>query len=84
MPIAEMVLHLALQRRFHDHLRQPRQQPVLTGQPQAFRTGPLTQLLNQLLIQRVRRSPRNHALRSSRITNHISHGNLLILWSYTD
>jgi hypothetical protein len=77
-----MVLHLAFQRGFHDHLRQPRQQPALTGQPQALRPGPLTQLRYQLLIQRVPRSRGSNRLRI-RFTNHISHGDLLILWSYT-
>jgi hypothetical protein len=81
--VAEMVLHLPFQRGFHDYLRQPRQQPALTGQPQALGTGPLAQLPQQLLIHRVRRNRPDNRLRRC-LTNHISRGYLLNLWSYTD
>jgi hypothetical protein len=50
--IAEVVVHLAFQRAFDDHLGQLPQQAALAGQLQPAGPGPLGELAQQLLVSR--------------------------------
>jgi len=82
--VAKMIIQLALERRVHDPFGQPGQQPALTGQLQPLRSGPIGELLDQLLIHRVeliRHCQRR--LRPLLLHHHFSHNCLLRLRSYT-
>ena len=50
--VAEMILHLHLQRRFQHRLRQTTQQTAGADQLDAFVARPLDQVLRELLIRR--------------------------------
>jgi hypothetical protein len=77
--VAEMIVELALQRRLDHRLGQPGQQPTLPGQLQPLGAGPIGQLPDQLLIDRIQR-----ILLGRRTRSHISHRCLLQLRSYTN
>jgi hypothetical protein len=50
LPVAQVIVQLALQRALDHHLGQLPQQPALAGQLQPAGAGPLGQLTQQLLI----------------------------------
>jgi hypothetical protein len=54
LAVAEMIVELVIERRFDHHLRQLRQQPTLTGEPQPLGAGPLSQLPHQLVAGHTR------------------------------
>ena len=78
LAVTQMIIELALERSLDHHLRQPAQQPALTGQLQPAGAGPLGKLAQQLLIGR----RQLHGILVLR-ARHISHWCLLRLWSYT-
>src|SRR4029077_11043581 len=79
LAVAEVIVELAIERRFDHHLRQPRQQPTLTGEPQPLGAGPLGQLPHQLVAGHTRlRLRRIQGQGSLLIINHISHRCLLL------
>ena len=63
-----MVIHLTLKGALEDHLRQPAQQPALTGKLHPAGAGPLGELAQQLLIHR-----RQHRLGLVPVLCHVSH-----------
>jgi hypothetical protein len=79
LAIAEMVVHLALQRGLDHHLGQPAQQPVLTGQPQALGPRPPRQLCNQLLLGH----PGHSRVHPATLNPKITHGISSVSLSYT-
>jgi hypothetical protein len=76
--VAQVRIHLALGRRLDDRLGQLGQQPVLAGQPQPLRAGPIDKLPDQLLVELVQP---HHVVRVGPLVrligNHISHSALL-------
>src|SRR5205807_699841 len=79
LAVAEMVVHLALQRRLGDQLGQPSQQPALAGQLQPLGPSPIRQLLDLPV-----HGSKIHSRLSYLFTSlHISHKCLLHLRSYT-
>src|SRR6476660_2026123 len=52
--VARVIVELAVERRFDHHLRQLRQQPTLTREPQPLSAGPLSQLPHQLVADHTR------------------------------
>src|SRR6185312_12296328 len=79
LAVAQVIVELALERRFDHHLRQLRQQPTLTGEPQTLGAGLLSQLPHQFVAGntrlRLRRIQVNGRLV---IVHHISHRCLLL------
>ena len=79
LAVAEVIVELAVERRFDHHLRQLRQQPTLTGEPQSLGSGAFGQLPHQLIAGHGRLRLRRIQLHNSLpITHHIGHRCLLL------
>src|SRR6476660_2827238 len=77
--VAEVIVELTIERRFDHHLRQLRQQPTLTREPQPLGAGPLSQLPHQLVAGPTQLRPRRIQVHGSLlIVNHIGHRCLLL------
>lgn len=84
LAIAQMIIHLTVERGLDDPLGQLAKQAALTSQPQAPHSGTISQLLNKLLIGHIRQGrPHRHIQLDRLITDHISHKCLQNIKSHT-
>jgi len=77
LAIAEMIIHLALDRGLHDPLGQPGQQPAFAGELQPLRPGTIGQLFDELLIHGIQPVPVRLGDPSRLALFHFSHKCLL-------